>query len=59
MFGLAAPPRRIEVYDNSHIQGSDAVGAMIVAGPDGFMKTSYRKFNIRSQELTAGRRFRA
>ena len=38
-------------YDNSHIQGSDAVGAMIVAGPEGFMKTSYRKFNIRSQEL--------
>ena len=42
VFGLAAPPRRIEVFDNSHIQGSDAVGAMIVAGPEGFMKTSYR-----------------
>ena len=54
VFGLAAPPRRIEVFDNSHIQGSDAVGAMIVAGPEGFMKTSYRKFNIRSQELTPG-----
>jgi excinuclease ABC subunit C len=46
-FGLDAPPARIEVYDNSHIQGSHAVGAMIVAGPDGFMKNAYRKFNIR------------
>jgi excinuclease ABC subunit C len=46
-FGLDAPPRRIEVYDNSHIQGSNAVGAMIVAGPEGFMKNAYRKFNIR------------
>jgi excinuclease ABC subunit C len=53
-FGLAAPPRRIEVYDNSHIQGSNAVGAMIVAGPEGFMKNQYRKFNIRSEELTPG-----
>src|SRR5690606_5591480 len=44
-FGLPAPPRRIEVYDNSHIQGSNAVGAMIVAGPDGFQKNQYRKFN--------------
>ncbi|MGH6988556.1 MAG: excinuclease ABC subunit UvrC [Stellaceae bacterium] len=46
-FGLDAPPRRIEVYDNSHIQGSNAVGGMIVAGPEGFMKNAYRKFNIR------------
>jgi excinuclease ABC subunit C len=46
-FGLEAPPQRIEVYDNSHIQGSHPVGAMIVAGPDGFMKNAYRKFNIR------------
>jgi excinuclease ABC subunit C len=53
-FGLAKPPQRIEVYDNSHIQGSDAVGAMIVAGPDGLLKTNYRKFNIRSQELQPG-----
>ncbi len=43
-------PRRIEVYDNSHIQGTKAVGAMIVAGPDGFMKNQYRKFNIRSAQ---------
>jgi excinuclease ABC subunit C len=54
VFGLAAPPRRIEVYDNSHIQGSNAVGAMIVAGPEGFVKNQYRKFNIRSEELTPG-----
>jgi excinuclease ABC subunit C len=47
VFGLPAPPRRIEVYDNSHIQGTNAVGAMIVAGPDGFTKNAYRKFNIR------------
>jgi excinuclease ABC subunit C len=53
-FGLAAPPRRIEVYDNSHIQGSNAVGAMIVAGPEGFQKNQYRKFNIRSTELVPG-----
>jgi excinuclease ABC subunit C len=46
-FGLEAPPRRIEVYDNSHIQGANAVGAMIVAGPEGFQKSQYRKFNIR------------
>jgi excinuclease ABC subunit C len=46
-FGLEAPPRRIEVYDNSHIQGSNAVGGMIVAGPEGFVKNAYRKFNIR------------
>jgi len=53
-FGLDAPPDRIEVYDNSHIQGSNAVGAMIVAGPDGFMKNQYRKFNIRGDDLTPG-----
>jgi len=53
-FGLDAPPRRIEVYDNSHIQGADAVGAMIVSGPDGFQKSQYRKFNIRGEELTPG-----
>lgn len=53
-FGLAKPPQRIEVYDNSHIQGANAVGAMIVAGPEGFRKNQYRKFNIRSQELTPG-----
>ena len=46
-FGLKAPPRRIEVYDNSHIQGTNAVGAMIVAGPEGLIKGAYRKFNIR------------
>ncbi len=53
-FGLPAPPRRIEVYDNSHIQGSNAVGAMIVAGPDGFQKNQYRKFNIRAADLVPG-----
>ncbi|MDE1901568.1 MAG: excinuclease ABC subunit UvrC [Alphaproteobacteria bacterium] len=47
IFGMAAPPKRIEVYDNSHIQGSFAVGAMIAAGPEGFLKKTYRKFNIR------------
>ncbi|HEX2117218.1 MAG TPA: excinuclease ABC subunit UvrC [Alphaproteobacteria bacterium] len=46
-FGLDAPPNRIEVYDNSHIAGREPLGAMIVAGPDGFMKNAYRKFNIR------------
>src|SRR5580700_7323547 len=53
-FGLPRVPRRIEVYDNSHIQGSNAVGAMIVAGAEGFRKSHYRKFNIRSAELTPG-----
>jgi len=53
-FGLPRMPRRIEVYDNSHIQGSNAVGAMIVAGLAGFQKNQYRKFNIRSAELTPG-----
>ena len=53
-FRLPRVPRRIEVYDNSHIQGANAVGAMIVAGPEGFRKNQYRKFNIRSTELTPG-----
>ncbi len=53
-FDLDAPPTRIEVYDNSHIQGAHAVGAMIVAGPDGFVKSQYRKFNIKGEELTPG-----
>jgi excinuclease ABC subunit C len=53
-FGLARAPRRIEVYDNSHIQGTNAVGAMVVAGPEGFRKNQYRKFNIRSADLTPG-----
>jgi excinuclease ABC subunit C len=53
-FGLAAPPRRIEVYDNSHIMGTNAVGAMVVAGPEGFVKGQYRTFNIRSADLTPG-----
>ena len=53
-FGLEAPPRRIEVYDNSHIMGTDAVGAMIVAGPDGYEKNQYRKFNIKGDGLTPG-----
>jgi excinuclease ABC subunit C len=53
-FGLEATPERIEVYDNSHIMGTNAVGAMIVAGPDGFQKSQYRKFNIRDADLTPG-----
>jgi len=53
-FHLPEMPRRIEVYDNSHIQGSNAVGGMIVAGPEGFVKNQYRKFNIRSEDITPG-----
>ena len=53
-FGLDTRPERIEVYDNSHIQGTNAVGGMIVAGPEGFLKSQYRKFNIRGDELTPG-----
>jgi excinuclease ABC subunit C len=53
-FSLPHPPGRIEVYDNSHIGGTNAVGAMIVAGPEGFRKNQYRKFNIRSSDLTPG-----
>ena len=51
---LPHAPKRIEVYDNSHIQGTNAVGAMIVAGPDGFVKNQYRKFNIKSEGVTPG-----
>jgi excinuclease ABC subunit C len=53
-FGLPGPPRRIEVYDNSHIQGTNAVGAMIVAGPEGLRKNQYRKFNIKAADITPG-----
>ncbi|WP_417671954.1 excinuclease ABC subunit UvrC [Roseibium sp.] len=53
-FDLGAPPRRIEVYDNSHIMGTNAVGGMIVAGMEGFAKGQYRKFNIKSKDLTPG-----
>ena len=53
-FSLPRTPGRIEVYDNSHIGGTNAVGAMIVAGPEGFRKNQYRKFNIRSSDLTPG-----
>ena len=54
MLGLPQVPKRIEVYDNSHIQGTNAVGAMVVAGPEGFVKSQYRKFNIKSDGLTPG-----
>ena len=53
-FGLEGTPRRIEVYDNSHIMGTNAIGAMIVAGPEGFVKNQYRTFNIKSATLTPG-----
>ncbi|MFG1374740.1 excinuclease ABC subunit UvrC [Xanthobacter oligotrophicus] len=53
-FGLKAPPQRIEVYDNSHIMGTNAVGGMIVAGPEGFRKSQYRKFNIKSVDIVPG-----
>ena len=53
-FDLGEVPQRIEVYDNSHIQGTNAVGAMIVAGPEGFEKGQYRKFNIKGDDLTPG-----
>jgi excinuclease ABC subunit C len=53
-FQLERTPRRIEVYDNSHIMGTNAVGGMIVAGPEGFVKNQYRKFNIRSTDITPG-----
>ncbi|MFA6266775.1 MAG: excinuclease ABC subunit UvrC [Pseudolabrys sp.] len=53
-FGLTKAPRRIEVYDNSHIAGTNAVGGMIVAGPEGFRKNQYRKFNIKSADLAPG-----
>ncbi|MDP3371193.1 MAG: excinuclease ABC subunit UvrC [Brevundimonas sp.] len=53
-FGLEARPERIEIYDNAHIQGTNAVGGMVVAGPEGFQKAQYRKFNIRGEDLTPG-----
>ncbi len=53
-FGLEARPERIEVYDNSHIMGTNAVGGMIVAGPEGFQKSQYRKFNIKGSDITPG-----
>ncbi len=53
-FDLDDAPKRIEVFDNSHIQGAHAVGAIIVSGPDGFVKNQYRKFNIRGDDLTPG-----
>jgi excinuclease ABC subunit C len=53
-FGLPRAPRRVEVYDNSHIMGTNAVGAMVVAGPNGFMKQHYRTFNMRSEDLKPG-----
>src|SRR5579871_6622778 len=54
VFGLEQPPRRIEVYDNSHIQGAHALGALVVAGPEGFEKAQYRKFNIKTEDLAPG-----
>jgi excinuclease ABC subunit C len=53
-FSLPYPPRRIEIYDNSHIMGTNAVGGMVVAGPEGYVKSQYRKFNIKNEELTPG-----
>ncbi len=53
-FGLPYVPRRIEIYDNSHIMGTNAVGGMVVAGPEGFVKGQYRKFNIKSEDITPG-----
>ncbi len=53
-FNLEKPPMRVEVYDNSHIMGTNAVGGMIVAGPEGFVKNQYRKFNIKSEDLVPG-----
>ena len=54
LFGLDAPPKRIEVYDNSHISGTNALGAMIVSGEDGFEKSAYRKFNIKNPDIEPG-----
>lgn len=53
-FELPSPPQRIEIYDNSHIQGTNAVGGMVVMGPDGWIKSQYRKFNIKGTEITPG-----
>jgi excinuclease ABC subunit C len=54
LFELAEPPKRIEIYDNSHIQGTNAIGAMVVAGPEGFLKGQYRKFNIKNPDTAPG-----
>jgi excinuclease ABC subunit C len=54
LFELAEPPKRIEIYDNSHIQGTNALGAMVVAGPEGFLKGQYRKFNIKNADTAPG-----
>jgi excinuclease ABC subunit C len=54
LFELPEPPQRIEIYDNSHIQGSNALGAMVVAGPEGFIKGQYRKFNIKNPDTAPG-----
>jgi excinuclease ABC subunit C len=54
LFDLAEPPQRIEIYDNSHIQGTNALGAMVVAGPEGFIKGQYRKWNIKNPETAPG-----
>ncbi|MEN3748912.1 excinuclease ABC subunit UvrC [Sphingomonas sp. HF-S3] len=54
LFELPEPPQRIEIYDNSHIQGTNALGAMVVAGPEGFIKNQYRKFNIKRAETVPG-----
>jgi excinuclease ABC subunit C len=54
LFALEAPPRRIEIYDNSHIQGTNALGAMVVAGPEGLLKGQYRKYNMRPDDVKAG-----
>ncbi len=54
LFDLPEPPSRIEIYDNSHIQGSNAIGAMVVAGPEGFIKGQYRKFNIKNPDTAPG-----
>ena len=54
LFELSDPPRRIEIYDNSHIQGTNAIGGMVVAGPEGFIKGQYRKFNIKNPDTVPG-----
>src|SRR3546814_10406241 len=57
LFELEAPPKRIEVYDDSHIQGTNALGAMIVSGPEGFIKAAYRKLNIKRAATVPGDNF--
>jgi excinuclease ABC subunit C len=54
LFELPEPPQRIEIYDNSHIQGTNAIGGMVVAGPEGFLKGQYRKFNIKNEDTVPG-----